>query len=132
MSVHRIRLRGPWQFEWLSSSVREPASGRISLPADWRDLFGTESGQVCFRRKFNRPTNLEPGTDVNLVFEGVGGTATVKLNGQSLESQTKSHRYRITEHLAPSNELQVDLQFDPTETPEPGGLWGLVVLEIVE
>ncbi|MCA9070213.1 MAG: hypothetical protein KDA84_14870 [Planctomycetaceae bacterium] len=138
MSVHRIRLRGPWQFEWLSPTNRNPAEGRASLPQEWRELFGTEPGQVRFLRKFNRPTNLDQGSHVDVVFEGVGGFAKFAINGQSLEplptdgSDVNSIRCRITDDLEPSNELQVDLHFDPSQDSKPGGLWGLVVLEIVE
>ncbi len=138
MSTHNIRLRGPWQYEWLSKTSIEPAVGRTALPAKWSELFEDQAGLVRFCRKFHRPTNLEPGNVVSLVFEGVSGEATFRLNGQELgtvsatESTEFPLRFPITKWLEPSNELQVDLEFDPKQTPTPGGLWGLVLLEIVE
>lgn len=138
MSVHRIRLRGPWTYEWLSPAKQESATGRVSLPLEWREVFGTEPGHVRFRRIFHRPTNLEPDTHLDVVFEGIGGIANITINGELLEqhfpeeNSSASIRCRITEHLQPSNELQVDLQFDPQQNTQRGGLWGLVVLEILE
>ena len=40
MSVHRIRLAGPWEFKWLQSlgpGRPEQASGSIKIPSDWQD-----------------------------------------------------------------------------------------------
>lgn len=134
MSGHRIRLRGPWHYEWLGDSKPEPQSGRVTLPNEWRELFGETAGRVRFQRTFHCPTNLAEASRVDLVFEGLGGEASVTLNGQELcESASENPlRFAITEFLCPTNILQVDVHFQPNKTPQPGGLWGLVVLEIVE
>ena len=138
MSVHRIRLRGPWRYESLSAEITDPASGRVPLPGAWQELFGEVAGRVRFSRTFHRPTNLEPGSRVHLVFEGLGGAAEISLNGRKIGESANgtaaedSLRIEVTERLNPHNELQVDVQYDPTESATPGGLWGLVVLEIHE
>ena len=66
-----------------------------------------------------------------MVFEGLGGEAKVMLNDHEL-SGMNSRRFSITELLQPTNDLQVEIAFAPSQTPEPGGLWGFVVLEISE
>ena len=75
MNVHRIRLRGPWNYEWLGDSKQEPQNGRVSLPKEWRDLLGDVEGCVRFQRTFHCPTNLSEASRVDLVFEGIGGKA---------------------------------------------------------
>jgi beta-galactosidase/beta-glucuronidase len=137
MHIHRIRLRGPWKFQWLSDPKPDPESGRASLPQEWRELFGTNAGRVRFQRTFHAPTNLEPTSQVNLVFEGIGGDCRVSLNdrefgGQEGASRESMLRFDITEGLLPSNDLRIEVQFLPNQTTQPGGLWGMVVLEIVE
>ena len=134
MNVHAIRLRGPWKYEWLSPDPPGAETGRVSLPADWRELFGTAAGRVRFTRTFHAPTNLKPSTRLDLVFKGLGGEAAIHLNGFQLETNTTENaiRCRISEPPLPTNELRVEIQFDPKETDEPGGLWGTVVLEIWE
>lgn len=134
MNVHRIRLRGPWNYEWLGDSTHEPKSGRVSLPKDWRELFGDVAGCVRFQRTFHCPTNLAEASRVDLVFEGIGGEAAINFNGQPLgnSSSEQERRIAITEMLLPTNDLRVEVAFEPQKTPQPGGLWGLIALEIVE
>jgi hypothetical protein len=104
------------------------------MPQDWRDIFGETEGLVQFQRTFHSPTNLEPGTQIDLVFEGLGGEARIVLNDHAVtppDSPADSPlRFEITETLQPSNNLRVEIQFDPEHSSEPGGLWGMVVLEI--
>ncbi|MGH7129010.1 MAG: NRDE family protein, partial [Planctomycetaceae bacterium] len=82
-SIHRIHLRGPWDYEWLSTSadsrIAVAPAGRMKMPASWRDRFGEAAGTVRFRRRFHRPTNLEPRERVFLVFDGIGGRGSVSL-----------------------------------------------------
>jgi len=129
---YRIRLRGPWKYEWLEPKDRPEGSGTVQMPARWEELFGKRAGRVRFQRRFGRPTNLEPSERVFVVFEGVGGNATVWLNGQPL-GQLKGPRgaFDVTELLRPSNQLVVEVEYAPDRWPDtPGGLWGLVLIEI--
>lgn len=164
MQPHRIRLRGPWEVEWVSRSdgvagrkrqrrpgtsadrklVRghedsgpaTPETARVEMPAEWRELFGSQGGRVRFRRRFNKPTNLETAQRVFLVLGGVGGTGEVRLNARELGQITGEHptlRFEITGLLQTRNDLVVELTFHPDENPDKqGGLWGLVALEIHE
>ena len=154
MQPHRIHLRGPWEYEWLSresklSDVGDDGQdqsgravghdgiqerGRVKLPADWQTLFGLVSGQVRFRRRFGHPTNLDWDERVFLVFEGVGDAARVSLGqrllGVILRDQ-QAARFEVTSFLQPRNELIVDVEFDAEDDPHrPGGLWKPVALEI--
>lgn len=145
MSVHRIHLKGPWEYAWLDTENSDGAnvatSGRMQMPCEWRSIFGNRSGRVQFSRRFHRPTGLEPGDVVRIVFDGIGGAATIGLNGEPLiswhEHETSQTRKTdalacdITSLLQPANQLVVELEFDPgLDTDARGGLWGPVAIEI--
>jgi len=146
MLPHRMHLKGPWEYEWLSPipparlahtvGAGEPLSprGKLRMPATWQAVFGDASGQVRFRRRFHRPTNLEPHEQVFLVFDGVGGTAQLALNDQPIGRifpPEHAAEYDVTRKLAEANVLVVDVAFDSETAGEhPGGLWGAVALEI--
>ena len=137
--IHRIRLRGPWRYEWLSAQEDHPPTGKAALPAEWRSLFGNTGGRVRFQRTFHAPTSLETATQVSLVFEGLGGADRLLLNGSDLTSfilpdtfPRRFLRIGIGELLRPTNDLQIEVVFDPKKSSEPGGLWGTVALEILE
>lgn len=136
MAVHRIRLMGPWDFDWsgTDSSSASPQRGSIKMPCTWRSLFGNEKGHATFSRRFHRPTNLESHEKVVLVFSGLGGDGDVSLNGVRLRSFTLADQTLecdVTERLLPFNQLQVAIRFDPTVGNEaPGGLYEPVIIEI--
>ena len=147
MQPHRILLRGPWEFEWLSDDVKQsqrhepiekntlPAtSGRVQMPTDWQSLFGNMRGTARFRRHFHRPTNLEPHERVFIVFDGVGGTGHVELNGQRLgnvDLQNPQVDFDVTDCLSQSNSLVVELQCGTGDDElQARGLWGPVAVEI--
>ena len=118
----------------INAGTTNAPAGRVKMPADWESLFGRQAGRVVFRRRFHRPTNLDPNERVLLVFEGVGGIARVELNGQALGTATDRETrtaFEITELLQPGNEISVDIEFDPVTSPSRrGGLWGPVAIEI--
>lgn len=143
MTPHRIRLKGPWEYEWrpaLQNRAPQPAEldfppkGRVQMPADWSDLFGDVGGRSAFRRHFQKPTNLDPEEKVWIVCDGVGGKGRALLNDRDLGSiaaQQSTARFEITPLLQPRNEIVVELEFDPqAEAGQRGGLWGAVVIEI--
>ena len=69
---HVIRLRGPGDFEVIERAApaggaecdkafAAPASGKAKLPCDWSETLGREfRGKVRYRRRFNRPSGLDP------------------------------------------------------------------------
>jgi beta-galactosidase/beta-glucuronidase len=129
MATHRIHLKGPWELE----SPDPTSTGRVTMPADWQSLFGTAAGRAVFRRRFHSPTNLEPDDRVWLVFDGVGGQGTVRINGEDvgrLQSSDQPQRFDIFATLQPFNEATVELEFDPATAATPGGLFAPVALEI--
>lgn len=146
MPAHRIRLRGPWEYEWLAPPLQPPeqqdrsdtkcpaAQGRVKMPIDWRSLFGDRVGKVRFRRRFGCPTNLEPHERVFLVFDGIGGEAQVTLNDRPLgaiAAEKDTAEFEVTGLLNWRNQMTVDIDFDPARSPgRPGGLWAAVVLEM--
>ncbi len=92
MPVHRINLKGPWEYEWVDGVVEgEPEfgfakTGRVKMPTDWLLVFGTATGTVRFRRRFHRPTNLAADERVWIAFAAVGGVGTVAVNGATIGS----------------------------------------------
>jgi hypothetical protein len=137
--THRIRLKGPWDYEWVASddaATIEPGSavGRVKMPADWQSTFGNRSGTVRFHRRFHRPTNLEPYERVSIAFDGIGGAGEVWLNGRKLGAfgvEDKVLCFEVTPCLEMRNELIVEVCFDPSASGrQPGGLWGPVAIEI--
>jgi hypothetical protein len=137
MSVHRIRLLGPWEYRWhvvLQETVPAAVSGTTTIPQTWQQLFGSVSGRAAFSRKFHRPTNLEPHERVFLVLTAVRGAGRVELNSVSLgefTSEGECVEFDATDFLQAFNMLSIDLTFDPdSAASRPGGLLEPVVMEI--
>ena len=145
---------GTWELS--PNNVPQPVTA--DMPADWGDTLGPDfRGLVRYTRSFHRPTGLDAGSRVWLVIEDVDFQATVTLNDQSLgviqlagSPQARQlfdlphhpiacpTRFDITDLLAPSNSLVLDI-LQPPDTANlprpsrhgvPGGLIGLVRLEI--
>jgi hypothetical protein len=127
MYPHRIRLRGPWDYEPVSGPDALPAPGRMTMPCRWKDggLPGF-AGTVRFRRHFGYPGRIDDFERVWLTFAGLTGTAHIRLNGQHLGVLTdKAGEFDFTSLLQKRNILEVEIH-----GPEDGGLWGEVALEI--
>lgn len=123
MTVHRIRLRGPWQVRPHSGG---PA-GRMTIPGTLRDGgWAGLSGRVSFYRRFGRPSNLSAGDEVWLVFERVSGPAEVRLNDHRLGAFDGAWSIEVTAGLQDRNELEVAVE----AADDGGGIVGDVWLEI--
>jgi len=144
---HRIRLRGPWDYEPLAEfvdaadgTVNErvddlPPAGRAAMPRDWREMLGGDfRGRVRFCRRFSCPTGLEPGDRVELVIDAVAGSAAVFLDDQPLgdvDPSAGSLRSDVSGRLSGRHELVVEVQSPATcVKDQPRGLTGEVRLEI--
>src|SRR5439155_5738907 len=107
MSLHRIRLVGPWDFCWratLGDAAPLVTQGTAQMPRDWQTLFGAVPGRAIFSRRFHRPSNLEPPERVSLVLSGVRGAGTASLNGELLGefvSQGEAVEFDVTSRLQP-------------------------------
>jgi hypothetical protein len=83
------------------------------LPHDW--ISGVEFGdqaRIRWRRRFSRPSNLDPGEAVWLCIAGRGATLTVSLNGENLgtiASTETTREFDVTMHLKPRNELAIEI-----------------------
>jgi hypothetical protein len=133
MYPHRIRLRGPWDYEPLAYSAPQrhllPPAGRMSVPCRWADggLAGFD-GRVRFRRRFGYPGRIDSYERVWLTFAGAAAQAAVALNGTALglHDGEGAFEFDVTDLLRPRNELVVDVE-GPAES---AGLWGEVALEV--
>jgi hypothetical protein len=138
MSSHRIHLKGPWDYSWQGEADARPETfaptGTVAMPRDWRSIFGQNPGTAQFRRKFHRPTNLDPHEHVMLVLTEVRGRGSVRLNEKEVGVITGTGNlveFEITASMKPFNELVIDLNFDPQIEPLlAGGLYGAVALDI--
>jgi hypothetical protein len=68
-------------------------------------------GRICWRRRFSRPTGLDPGEAVWLCIASRGAMLSVTLNGQplaSIEPTNALGEFEITARLRPRNELAVE------------------------
>ncbi len=143
---HRMHLKGPWFYEWLDgphacgdgdedAAIDSPLlnDSRVRMPSSMNDSFGKVSGRIVFRRRFQRPTNLDDNERVHIAFDGIGGRADVAVNGHplgSLKNNTETVSFDMTDLLEPSNELTVDLIISWGEDQKPGGLYEPVAIEI--
>jgi Glycosyl hydrolase 2 galactose-binding domain-like len=138
MYPHRIRLRGPWEYQVVSGDERHAHSPltthrsttRLIMPCRWRDggLIGF-AGKIRLHRRFGAPRLLDGYERVWLTCEGADGTVTVWVNGKLLGqpmSAAQPFEFQVTEHLQERNELIVEIESEN----DSGGLWGEVALEI--
>jgi hypothetical protein len=118
MYPHRIRLRGPWDYEESGGAGR----GKLSLPAPLAD----HTGPVRLSRRFGYPGRIDAGERVWLVLEGLAAPVTVVLNGAALGTASGDASFDVTALLKPRNELVVDWPGDAG----PGMPWREVCLEV--
>ena len=129
VTVHRIRLRGPWLLE-LVAAPDSPRTVRLPLP--WGELIECGAGRLRLSRRFNRPTNLGPGDRVSVVVGELPNEALVSLNGTTLEQHpghTNQDSVFDISHLEPSNLLTVEFDVSTT-SPARDDAWGEVALLI--
>jgi len=136
MTPYYIRLVGPWKVQWLEPAF---AAGKftqevsVKMPQDWVNLFGPQAGNARFTRTFHRPTNLDTSERVVIEFTGVRGSGRIWLNGEPLGQiamDSCSIQVDVTPALRDNNQLVVELEFDPTQSADRGGLYDVVRLVI--
>jgi hypothetical protein len=124
MYPHRIRLRGPWEFEQVSSNS---APVRTVLPLRWGQN-GTEgcTGRVRLRRRFGYPGRIDSHEAVWLTIGSPAQSMLVALNGAPLAGPNAGPwEFDITGSLRERNEVNIEL-----EIGESGTAWGDVSLEV--
>lgn len=131
MYPHRIRLRGPWEYEPLArvDGTGAPSPGSMTMPCRWHaGGLADFSGKVRFRRRFGFPSRIDTHERVWLTFAGADRSAEVWLNGTFLGRHDGDgpFEFEITGLLQARNELRIDLE----GSAQRGGLWGEVALEI--
>jgi hypothetical protein len=101
MNVHRIRLRGPWSCDPAPEGIR-------------------------WRRRFGRPTGLQPQQSVWIAVEGIVQPGSVALNGRILgrlgvPGSEPVARFEVSGSLLPRNELCIRLENGPASNLGPTG-----------
>lgn len=130
-----MRLIGPWDYQVLSGQTAgdRPPTGRLRMPTDRTSAFGPEFvGAVRLRRRFNRPTNLDPHERVWLVIEGVEAGSPAALNGSALGEVGAAGQpveFDVTGRLAMHNELAIDIVWNGQDGAA-ADIFGDVRLEI--
>ena len=105
--MHVIRLRGPWEYQWLPAG----AAGRIWLPCDWRQELADGTGRVRLSRHFHSPLGLDEDETVWLVVCDGNPLAEAALNGLPLArfaGSIRDARIDITDRLELRNLLTID------------------------
>jgi hypothetical protein len=136
--VHKIRLKGPWNYQWLASDppdqdIPDPATGRVHVPVTWQECFGARTGLVRWTRRFQRPRFLDPDERVLLGLDGLVGIERVCLNHDELALRDvglPERKYDLTDWLLPSNQLEIEMRHAPGDDPLRGGLAVPAVLHI--
>ncbi len=111
--VHTIGLMGPWECAWTAAGEQLPRSWcRLRLPPGDSGLPKPPGKQAVLwlRRFFHRPTGLQPGDAVWLVFAGWPAGSKLWLNEVPLgRLAAEEERREVTLLLAPRNALCVQL-----------------------
>ena len=150
--LHRIFLKGPWEYEVFRNSDYQASLNRSSLkrnprihmPATWFDVKKkvTELGKVdspavsdCrFARTFHRPTGLSTEEQVWLVVTGLTFHGEILLNGTLLgviSSEKPDGDFEITSLLRPRNQLELRIaSVDISEYENDRTVWDTVSLEM--
>lgn len=137
-SIHRIRLKGPWEWAVPTPSPQQAWTwNRIRLPDEW-DRLPTMTGPVWFRRRFHAPTGITPLDRVRVVISTVQPLSSVHLNGQPLPRMPLlGHEpdsvicFELTQHMTERNLLEIFFGEGITAPHIDGGLGHPVTLEIV-
>jgi hypothetical protein len=130
MTVHRIRLRGPWLLE--PTAATETPARTVRLPARWGELVESGASRVRLSRRFHCPTNLGPNDQVSLGVNELPEGAIVCLNGAPLgpnACHATGESVFPTARLEPNNLLIVEFDV-PTRSAADDEAWGEVALLI--
>lgn len=115
LAPHRIRLRGPWDYEWIkppSGIPRDELCGEVRLPSSWADAFGRHLGTVRLSRRLGSPAEPDPTDRVWLEIASPA-VMSVVLNGEWLGTVAPgAARLEATGRLLHRNRLDVDLTAD--------------------
>lgn len=137
--IHSMRLKGPWEYVWLSPRLTEdelgrPLSGTVKIPADWEKCFGKTPGTVRWSRRFQKPTNLEPTERVMIAAPTLAGVQAVRINEVSLpldDQPEAGFRFDVTEMLEPTNNLlQIEMTCEDESKLKDRGMTEPAVIEI--
>jgi hypothetical protein len=110
MYPHRIRLRGPWEYELLDpAGEKAPSPGRVVMPCT-AGKSGLAGSRVRFRRRFGYPGRIDAHERVWLVFEELSAPLVLAVNGALLGDCSAGHvEIDVTDLLAPRNELTAEM-----------------------
>lgn len=105
MSIHRIRLAGPWQLRTVQDSgdelLRSKRASEFSVARECRttlpcQLYGADTQlpaeqnsdlrQMCLCRRFHCPGGLGPDTEVRVVIVATSIDVSVNVNGAAVSA----------------------------------------------
>lgn len=120
-ATHRIRLRGPWEFEWLKAPAGLAAdrrTGGLKLPMTWQEAFGSLAGTVRLSRRFGSPEDPDLTDRIWLEIAIPHAEAAALLNGEWLGTLAPgTARFDVSGRLADRNRLDLDLRIDDAAPP---------------
>lgn len=104
--------------DWTFTSQKNNEIERIDIPHTWNAIDGVDGGDNYYRgigtykKSFSTPNFNKEKEDIYLEFLGVNSSAEVFINNQSVtvhHGGYSTFRINITEHLAETNELKVEV-----------------------
>ncbi|MBD3673896.1 MAG: hypothetical protein HUJ26_10260 [Planctomycetaceae bacterium] len=136
--IHEMRLKGPWEYCWKSPDLSAeqlgcPLEGRLKVPVTWSECFGDRAGVVIWSRRFQEPTNLDTTERVMIAAPQLAGVVQVRLNHTPLphdEQPETGFRFDVTELLAPSNVLEIEMECTSESQSQSRGMTEAAVIEI--
>ncbi|CAN5190564.1 hypothetical protein BH10PLA2_BH10PLA2_13750 [soil metagenome] len=129
---HRIRLRGPWEYEVVADTTATtptPLTGKTTLPCSLAQAGLTNNPQtVRFLRRFGLPRFLDASEHIWLIVQPQASQTEVILNEYGLAHFVGSGQFAVecTTHLLDRNLLEIVLQ----ARDDQDGLTGETYLEI--
>lgn len=91
------------------------------------------AGKACFRRRFHKPTNLDPEEKVYIVCSQLRGRARINVNETVLgtcDGYQEMIDFEITPLLKDANELAIEIEYSIEEASQHNLLWEWVAIDI--
>lgn len=138
MPEHAIRLRGAWQYRFLTDPEAPPQ--RVDLPTHWANEI---AGPLLLTRRFQGPAIDTTNERISLRFARVSGLRSIQLNDQDITPSrlpSASEAFDLPVDLTPNSSHVLALVVDRQDHRAPQGsspetesdpeAWGIIALLI--
>ncbi|MEZ6065792.1 MAG: hypothetical protein R3B90_08820 [Planctomycetaceae bacterium] len=130
--LYPIRLQGPWEIAAADAVGVLLSHRRIKLPCRLPAEWSAATSRIELRRRFHRPTNLDPEEAVVILLPAGCRPLCIALNNLPCDDQRlldERVTARVTDLLQPSNELRIEVS--PDDAPSLGAFAAPVLLGVM-